>query len=80
MTDYLAKIDTMTRKVVADPYRTSYVYVPFNEPDGIWYQGNLTGLLDDWKLVYQKIRSIDPAARIAGPGFSSYRAADYARS
>ncbi|MBB2948318.1 hypothetical protein FB565_008101 [Actinoplanes lutulentus] len=76
ITDYLAKVDTMTRKVVADPYRSSYVYVPFNEPDQIWYAGNLNGLLADWKSVFQKIRSIDPSARIAGPGFAAYRSAD----
>ncbi|WP_158850311.1 carbohydrate-binding protein [Saccharothrix deserti] len=75
--DYLSKVDTMVRKVVADPNRTSYVYVPFNEPDGIWYQNDLRGrFLADWKTVYQRIRSIDPGARIAGPGFSSYRSAD----
>ncbi|GGN63241.1 hypothetical protein GCM10010112_22330 [Actinoplanes lobatus] len=74
--DYLAKVDTMTRKVVADPYRSSYVYVPFNEPDAIWYGGNLNGLLTDWKTVFQRIRSIDPGARIAGPNFASYRSAD----
>ncbi|HEY0001262.1 MAG TPA: dockerin, partial [Actinoplanes sp.] len=76
LADYLAKVDTMTRKVVADPYRSSYVYVPFNEPDQIWYAGNLAGLLSDWKSVYQRIRSIDPTARIAGPGFANYRSAD----
>ncbi|MFC4116326.1 CBM35 domain-containing protein [Nonomuraea zeae] len=74
--DYLAKVDTMARKVVADPYRSSYVYVPFNEPDQIWYAGNLTAFLNDYKAVYQKIRSIDPSARIAGPNFASYRSAD----
>ncbi|HET9516274.1 MAG TPA: dockerin, partial [Actinoplanes sp.] len=74
--DYLAKVDTMTRKVIADPYRSSYVYVPFNEPDLIWYSGNLSRLLADWKTVFQRIRSIDPAARIAGPNFASYRSAD----
>ncbi|GIF25562.1 hypothetical protein BJ973_003839 [Actinoplanes tereljensis] len=74
--DYLAKVDTITRKVIADPYRSSYVYVPFNEPDGIWYSGNLNGLLADWKTVFQKIRSIDSTARIAGPNFASYRSAD----
>jgi hypothetical protein len=74
--DYLTKVDTMTRKVVADPYRASYVYVPFNEPDQIWYSGNLAGLEADWKTVFQKIRSIDSTARIAGPNFSSYRSAD----
>jgi hypothetical protein len=76
ITDYLAKVDTMTRKVVADPYRSSYVYVPFNEPDQIWYSGNLAGLEADWRTVFQKIRSIDSTARIAGPNFSSYRSAD----
>ncbi|WP_433380867.1 carbohydrate-binding protein [Actinoplanes sp. CA-142083] len=74
--DYLAKVDTITRKVVADPYRSSYVYVPFNEPDGIWYSGNLAGLEADWRTVFQKIRSIDSTARIAGPNFASYRSAD----
>ncbi|MGP3918057.1 carbohydrate-binding protein [Nonomuraea sp. 10N515B] len=77
--DYLAKVDTMTRKVVADPYRTSYVYVPFNEPDQIWYSGNLTGFLNDYRTVYQRIRSIDPGARIAGPNFAAYRSADLRR-
>ncbi|BCY10827.1 CBM35 domain-containing protein [Actinoplanes sp. L3-i22] len=76
LADYLAKVDTMTRKVVADPYRSSYVYVPFNEPDQIWYSGNLTALLSDWKTVYQRIRSIDATARIAGPNFAAYRSAD----
>ncbi|MFC0531785.1 carbohydrate-binding protein [Phytohabitans kaempferiae] len=74
--DYLSKVDTMTRKVVADPHRSSYVYVPFNEPDLIWYQGNLNGFLNAWRTVYQRIRSIDPSARIAGPNFASYRSAD----
>jgi hypothetical protein len=74
--DYLAKVDTITRKVVADPNRRSYVYVPFNEPDGIWYQNDLPRLLTDWKTVVQKIRSIDPQARIAGPNFATYRSAD----
>jgi len=74
--DYLSKVDTMTRKVVADPNRSAYVYVPFNEPDLIWYGGNLNGLLNDWRTVYQRIRSIDPSARIAGPNFASYRSAD----
>jgi hypothetical protein len=75
--DYLSKVDTMVRKVVADPYRSSYVYVPFNEPNGIWYSGNLSGFLNDWKTVYQKIRSIDSTARIAGPNYSGYNSADY---
>jgi hypothetical protein len=76
LNDYLAKVTTMVNKVVASPHRTSYVYVPFNEPDWIWYGGNLNGFLTAWRTVYQRIRSIDPGARIAGPNFASYRAAD----
>jgi hypothetical protein len=77
LNDYLGKVDTIARKVVADPNRTFFVYVPFNEPDLIWYGGQLTGqFLNDWRTVYQRIRSIDPGARIAGPGFSRYRSAE----
>ncbi|MEN3310485.1 MAG: hypothetical protein V7603_6687 [Micromonosporaceae bacterium] len=75
--DYLSKVDTMVRKVVADPNRSSYVYVPFNEPNAIWYSGNLSGFLNDWRTVYQRIRSIDSTARIAGPNYSGYNSADY---
>ncbi|OCT12290.1 dockerin [Paenibacillus pectinilyticus] len=77
LTDYLAKVDTMTHLVVNDPNRSNYVYVPFNEPDQQWYAGNLTGLLNDWKTVYQKIRSIDSTAKIAGINFSAYNSSAY---
>ena len=74
---YLQVIDTQARKVVADPNRSHYIYVPFNEPDSIWYSGNLTGFENDWKLAYQKIKSIDPAARIAGPNYANFYDNDY---
>jgi hypothetical protein len=77
MADYLDKVDVMVRKIVADPNRASYVYVPFNEPDQIWYSNDVTGLENDWKTVFKKIRSIDPTARIAGPNYAHYNAADY---
>jgi hypothetical protein len=77
LNDYLTKVDTIARKVVADPNRGFFVYVPFNEPDWIWYSGQLQGrFLNDWRTVYQRIKSIDPSARIAGPGFSHYRSGD----
>ncbi len=73
LNDYLGKVDTIARKVVADPNRTFFVYVPFNEPDWIWYSGQITGrFLNDWRTVVQRIRAIDPGARIAGPGFTHY--------
>ena len=40
MTDYLSKVDTMVRLLAADPNHSNYVYVPFNEPDWIWYNSN----------------------------------------
>jgi len=73
LNDYLGKVDTIARKIVADPNRSLFVYVPFNEPDWIWYSGQITGrFLTDWRTVVQRIRAIDPGARIAGPGFTHY--------
>lgn len=77
LADYLAKIDTMTRKVVADPNRASYVYVPFNEPDLQWYGGNVSAICNDWHTIFNRIRSIDPGARIAGPGYAFYNSSSY---
>jgi hypothetical protein len=78
ISSYLTVVAAEATAVVADPNRSKYIYVPFNEPDQQWYSGNLAGLEADWKLVYQKIRSIDPTARIAGLNYSAYSAADYA--
>ncbi|MEE1765111.1 RICIN domain-containing protein [Streptomyces sp. SP18BB07] len=78
LTDYLGKVDDMVAAVKADPNYGKYVYVPFNEPDWIWYGGMFTNatvkaqFFDDWKTVYNRIRSLDPSAKIAGPGFSVY--------
>lgn len=78
ISSYLTVVAAEAQAVVADPNRSNYIYVPFNEPDWIWYSGNLAGLEADWKLAYQKIRSIDSTARIAGPNYSGYSASDYA--
>jgi hypothetical protein len=82
--DYLSKVDGLVRQLVANPHRDQFVYVPFNEPDFIWY--SLRGsdparyaaerdrFFADWATVYHRIRSIDPGARIVGPnetGFDS---------
>jgi hypothetical protein len=81
--DYLSKVDVMVNKVVADANRSMYVYVPFNEPDGNWYSNllnysSITGstarqkFFSDWKTVYERIRSLDASARIAGPNLTHY--------
>ncbi|WP_369275290.1 CBM35 domain-containing protein [Streptomyces sp. R11] len=82
--DYLPKVDEIVKEVAADPNRDRFVFVPFNEPDQIWYK---LGVLDqvryeagrdrffkDWKTVYQRIRAVDPDARIAGPNEAAYDA------
>ncbi|MEV4476672.1 hypothetical protein [Nonomuraea sp. NPDC049504] len=76
--DYLAKVETMVRKVVRERPRDKdrFVWVPFNEPDWIWYEDWATQrerFFSDWKAVFERIRSIDPDARIVGPNEAFYR-------
>ncbi|MEV2191812.1 CBM35 domain-containing protein [Streptomyces phaeochromogenes] len=80
--DYLPKVDKIVEEVSADPNSERFVYIPFNEPDQIWYnlstsnqaqyEINRDRFFKDWKTVYQRIRAIDPDARIAGPNESGY--------
>ena len=79
MDDYLAKVDSVVRQVMASPNRSLFSYVPFNEPDQIWYNKSdkKQAFFDDWKTVYQKIKSLDPTARIVGPNFARYDSAVY---
>ncbi|MEU6428721.1 hypothetical protein ABZ860_22745 [Microbispora sp. NPDC046973] len=75
--DYLAKVDAMVRKVVTERPQDKgrFVWVPFNEPDWIWYQDWATmkqRFFSDWKAVVERIRSIDPGARVVGPNEASY--------
>jgi hypothetical protein len=85
LSDYLTKVDTMVRKVAARPDADDFVWVPFNEPNGNWYPdlgssdsakyaSALSKFQSDWTTVYQKIRSIIPDARIAGPNETHYDA------
>ncbi|MET7476595.1 CBM35 domain-containing protein [Streptomyces sp. NPDC005648] len=85
LSDYLAKVDTMVRKVAARSDANSFVWVPFNEPDGNWYTGlgssttstynsALSSFESDWTTVFDRIRSIIPNARIAGPNETHYDA------
>ncbi|GAB2848231.1 hypothetical protein GCM10027074_13720 [Streptomyces deserti] len=80
--DYLPKVDKIVKEVSADPNSDRFVYIPFNEPDQIWYnlgasdqatyERNRDRFFKDWKTVYQRIRAIDPDARIAGPNEAAY--------
>ncbi|NUR66834.1 MAG: cellulosome protein, partial [Streptomyces sp.] len=80
--DYLPKVDKITEEIAADPNSDRFVYIPFNEPDFIWYKLNLTDqaayeverdrFFAHWKTVYHRIRAIDPDAVIAGPNETGY--------
>ncbi|RKP57324.1 hypothetical protein D7Z26_04940 [Cohnella endophytica] len=78
--DYLNKVTTIANQVKNNANRTKFLYVPFNEPDWIWYGNSgtkLTNFQNDWKTVFQLIRSIDPSAKIVGPNFEHYNSAAY---
>jgi len=83
--DYIGIIKVAIPKIKSSKYSDRFVYVPFNEPDWIWYEG-----LDrdesiqfkffvDWLTVYKVIKETDPAARLAGPGLAEYRPAFFER-
>lgn len=78
--DYLTKVSTIANQVKNNANRTKFLYVPFNEPDWIWYGTSgtkLTAFENDWKTVFQLIRSIDANAKIVGPNFEHYNSAAY---
>jgi hypothetical protein len=80
--DFLSKVDRLVRELAANPHRDRFVYVPFNEPDFIWYQlragdpatyaAQRDKFFADWAAVYRLIRSIDPNAKIVGPNETGY--------
>ncbi len=72
--DYLDKVIKIIRAVLRHPRREMFHYVPFNEPDWIWYNVNerKEAFFNDWRTVYRKIRSLDPTAIIVGPNNAKY--------
>jgi carbohydrate binding protein with CBM6 domain len=78
---YLTTVDTIVSAVRNSPDASRDVFVPFNEPDWIWYSLNpsasgfaaqMAQFEQDWTTVYQRIRADDPGALIAGPNTSVY--------
>lgn len=85
---YLTTVDTIVSNVRNSPDAREGgrgggrdVFVPFNEPDWIWYSLNpsasdfsaqMTRFEQDWTTVYQRIRADDPGALIAGPNTAVY--------
>ena len=68
-------VDKVCGYVLADANRSFMVYVPFNEPDWIWYGTSLSQInsfCTDWEKVYNVIKSKDPEAKIVGPNIMAY--------
>lgn len=86
--EYLSHIEEMVPKIVAlrnsDPdFEGKLVYVPFNEPDGIWY-GNIgwdanvqSRFNQNWLSAYTLIKSLDPDALIGGISAANYLSGAY---
>lgn len=75
---YQAAMRTQVEQAMASPYKDRIVFVPYNEPDGMWYPGMRTNggsqaaFNAEWLQTYDFIKGIWPAARLAGPNVSSY--------
>ncbi len=86
--EYLIRIEEMVPKIVelrnSNPaFSGKLVYVPFNEPDGIWY-GNIgwdasvqSKFNNHWKSAYDLIKSLDPDALIAGTSCANYQSGHF---
>lgn len=78
--EYLAEIDRIVPLMESSEHADRLVYVPFNEPNWIWYnrgadyEGTVERFLHDWDAVYTHLRAIAPDTPIAGPNESHYDA------
>ncbi|MEV3936534.1 CBM35 domain-containing protein [Glycomyces sp. NPDC049804] len=77
---YLAEVEAMVPAMEASPHADRLVYVPFNEPNWIWYnrgsdyEGTTARFFHDWDAAYALLREIAPDTPIAGPNESHYDA------
>jgi hypothetical protein len=65
----------IVNKIISSPYRDKFVYIPFNEPDWIWYglgEAERKRFFNDWKEIYEVIKSLDADAKVGGPNISFY--------
>ncbi|MFZ4452853.1 carbohydrate-binding protein [Salibacterium aidingense] len=73
--EYKDIVDEVVTKVKQHPQQDKFAYVPFNEPDYIWYSmegEKKTEFFEDWKEIYHFIRERDPDTPIVGPNTANY--------
>jgi hypothetical protein len=82
--DYMEKLAWVVDQVSNSPYADQIVYVPFNEPDFIWYETGsgdpavyeqeMGRFLDHWKTAVEYIREHHEGARVMGMNDATFRA------
>ncbi|NDL57454.1 CBM35 domain-containing protein [Phytoactinopolyspora mesophila] len=84
---YMEKLAWVVDQVVDSPHADRFVYVPFNEPDHIWYglgtgnnalyQQRMAVFLEHWKTAVEYIRENHPGARVVGMNDATFRERNY---
>ncbi|NEE01704.1 LamG-like jellyroll fold domain-containing protein [Phytoactinopolyspora halotolerans] len=85
--DYMEKLAWVVDQVSNSSYADRIVYVPFNEPDGIWYnlgtgnqaayEQNMATFLSHWKTAVEYIREHHEGARVMGTNDATFRTRNY---
>lgn len=76
--EYNEKVKTTVTEMEKSDYADSLVYCIYNEMDNgawlgnFWEEENRYKFYDAWKDTFSLVKSINPDAKIAGPGHSGY--------
>lgn len=78
-TSFFPLVEKTVNKIKASDYHDNIVYCLYNEPDnGVWFgefsSEGRRNFYEAWKLTYDYVKSLDPAAVIGGPGYYEYDA------
>ena len=74
---YLPVVEEKVRELSEKSYAEDIVYCIFNECDnGVWFgdydKDGEENFYEAWKITYDLVKSIDPDAKIGGPGYYDY--------
>jgi concanavalin A-like lectin/glucanase superfamily protein len=75
---YKGYLRTQVEQILTSPYADRIVLVPYNEPDGNWFAGDLDAFNQEWNETYHYLKSLWPQARIAGPNYTHWLPDDMA--
>ena len=85
--DYMTKLAWVVDQASRSPHADRFVYVPFNEPDYIWYElgtgdeaayrTRMAAYLNHWKQAVTYIRTHHPGARVMGMNDATFRHRNY---